>query len=820
MKKKVLYGVIMACSLGMTMGTLQSCTDDLNDFKGEYRVDQYNLGQTIDGIKAEIAANKAQCESEIARLEARIAANEGDIDQLQDDLATLAGEVKDRVRYEELNEALAQLESDLKAYSDAKDAELKNELENKISTEIALVNARIDALDNKVSNIETKVDGIEENVSKLQESLAKLQAQVNDNIAAIDAINTELGNLQTNVEANKEAIAALTQEFADLQKEYDAKLAEIDETLGIAFEQIKSTNQFITWVYNRMEDGDTALQDQIDGLLASVETLEYKFDALTMRIDELITGILIQATDSPVFGNFSLPLGVQSNMLFNWFFENKGMGYTFPNAAPEYAYNTAEILDNGRAVVSAEDVATAIASKNSTFAVPEGYADTYLGNLYMTINPIGHEVLDGKTFYLETSKGVDGRLPFTLDVQPSDEELMFGTRSVENGFYSSEVVVPGEADNLAAVKVNMDENLEAAGKVMLQERSKRALLNFLQAVYDQVNSSFPRYAVRAEWADADKASRKVYSVLSNYDLGVATAKPLSYAFLDGKGTDHRLRHIGHIANLFYKLKTDGDLNFSIDASGYHMNITIQAANQTYIGAHDIAIVIDDKTYYPESVEGINASINAGVQEALDKAGIQMTEDVNEQIDKIVEDITSKVNGKIESVLGQLGDKAEPWFQRLNKLVDIYNRVADKVNAFLAEPNEYLQPAMFYKTADGIGLVSNAMEDPTVFVNGGGEAFVLYPSSYTAEVVAPAYKKMIACVNVIDNATGNYAANGRDLAKKFNATSDGLAVVLEGSTYGITVPGTAVQSGYTYEIMYQALDYSGVTSTRKFYIKVK
>ena len=128
--------------------------------------------------------------------------------------------------------------------------------------------------------------------------------------------------------------------------------------------------------------------------------------------------------------------------------------------------------------------------------------------------------------------------------------------------------------------------------------------------------------------------------------------------------------------------------------------------------------------------------------------------------------------------------------------------------------------MFYKTVDGIGIVSNAKEDPTVFVNGGGPAFVLYPSSYTAEVVAPAYKKMIACVNVIDNATGNYVANGRELAKKFNATSDGLAVVLEGSTYGITVPGAAVQSGYTYEIMYQALDYSGVTSTRKFYIKVK
>ncbi|MDO4335699.1 MAG: hypothetical protein Q4C37_07725 [Bacteroidales bacterium] len=809
MKKKVLYGVVMACSLGMTMGTLQSCTDDLNDFKGEYVVDQYNLGQTLDGIKAEIAANKAQCEAEIARLQAQITANDGDIEKLQQDLTALAGQVADRVTYDQLTQTLTKLEQDLKAYVDSQDAALKAA----IDSEIALAKAEIDKLDGKVSTIETKVGTLETN-------LAALQAKVNENKVAIDAINTELGNIQTNVQANKDAIAQLTEDFTELQKEYDAKLAEIDETLGIAFEQIEGAYAFTTLVWQIMEENDAALQDQIDGLLTSIVALEDQFDILTMRIDELITGILLQATDSPVFGNFSLPLGVQSNMLFNWFFENKGMGYTFPNAAPEYAYNTAEILDGGRDVVSAEDVATAIASKNSTFAVPEGYTDTFLGNLYMTINPIGHQVLDGKTFYLETSKGVEGRLPFTLDVKPSDEELMFGTRSVENGFYASEVVVPGEAEQIAAVKVNMDEKLKEAGKAVINERSKRALLNFLQAVYDQVNTSFPRYAVRAEWPGADKASRKMYSVLSNYDLGVATAKPLSYAFLDGKGTDHRLRHIGHIANLFYQLKENGDLHFSIDASGYHMDITIQAANQTYVGAKDIAIVVDGTTYYPESVDGINASINAGVKNALDKAGLQMTEDVNKQIDKIVADITSKVNGKIDSVLGQLGDKSEPWFQRLNKLVDLYNRVADKVNAFLAEPNEYLQPAMFYKTADGIGMVSNAKEDPTVFVNGGGPAFVLYPSSYTAEVVAPAYKKMIACINVIDNATGNYVANGRDLAKQFNATSDGLAVVLEGSTYCITVPGAAVKSGYTYEIMYQALDYSGVTSTRKFYIKVK
>jgi hypothetical protein len=36
---------------------------------------------------------------------------------------------------------------------------------------------------------------------------------------------------------------------------------------------------------------------------------------------------------------------------------------------------------------------------------------------------------------------------------------------------------------------------------------------------------------------------------------------------------------------------------------------------------------------------------------------------------------------------------------------------------------------------------------------------------------------------------------------------------------LSVPFYADQAGYTYEIIYSALDYRGVTSTRKFYLQV-
>ena len=854
MMKKVLYGVFVACFAVMTMGSLQSCTDDLDRFEHQTAVNFQNLDGDLTALKAEVAKNKAECEANIADLQRQITANDGDIAKLQQDLTTLAGEVEKRVTYEELKKDLDELK-----------AALNQGTEEEIKAAVDVVNARVDLLDGDVQTLKTDYETLNGN-------LTDLLVRVDNNEKAIAAIQTELGNLKTDVAANTQKIAEITDQMVELQKQADNIQSSLDELWVEIFGEGDSLVNRISQMYNAVQDQISELNDRVDNLETAVQALEDELALLTTRIDELITSILIQATDSPVFGNFSLPLGIQSNMLFNWFFENKGNGYTFPNSSPEYAYNKAEILNGG--AVSAEDVATAIASKNSTYAVPEGYADVYLGDLYMTINPVGHNVLSNKTFYLETSKGVEGRLPFTLEVNESDKELLFGySRSVENGFYSSEVVVPGDAASVGASKVNMDQELKEAAKAMLNDRSKRSVLNFLQAVYDQVNSSFPRYAVRAEWADPNKGSRQLYSVLSAYDLNVATAKPLSYAF--DKSTSHRIPTLGHFTNLWARVKEKAlsidlgqyvdkaleGVNFNIDlgtitlSAPSNINVNLDGvtltvkidpinvvATKEMVGPDGSAIHVGDiiGTATPKPVEvtdfsSMQSAMSQAIQEAMDEAFSQSNVEIQQQfaeisasvnrqiedmVNQIVDNLKSSIDGKIESAINKVDSEFGSWFQRLDKLIDIYNRVADKVNAILADPNEYLQPAMFYKTADGLGLVSMAQEDPTVFANGGGEAFVLYPSSYTAELIAPAFKKMVACVNVIDNATGNYASNGRELAKAFNATSDGLGVVLEGSTYGISVPGSALKSGYTYEIMYQALDYSGLTSTRKFYIKVK
>lgn len=893
MKKKVLYGVVMACLAATAVPALQSCTDDVSDLRQQYVIDQNALAKVIDALKTELANCKADCSAKIADLQAQITANDGDITKLQNDLAALSNQVANRVTLDQLNQQLATLESNLKTYIDTKDAALKSELAQTISSQISTVNARIDQLDSnyqqKFTNIQNDITNLQKdfdskiqetnaNLRKLQDALADVIVSIQDKQKAIEAIQEQLNIISTNVAANKAAIKEFGEQIEGLKTEYDAKFEYLNSSLEEAFGQIEKTQEFATQILgllsDRIDEVEGTLTPKIEELQSGLEALESKFDELTQRFDDLLTNILLQATDSPVFGNFSLPIGVQSNMLFNWYFENLGEGFNFPNAGSEYTYNAES------AGVSAEDLQTAL-KNGQYFAVPSGLAETNLGTVYMTLNPIGHNVTKGKTFSLETSKGVAGRLPYTLNVAPSDEELYFlYTRGIDNGFYSSDVVVPATAEAVNATKITIDEGLKTSMKDLLNDRSKRTALNFVKAVWNQVNGKFPRYAVRADWAYRNMTS---YAVLSNYDLGVATAKPLSFAFLYGKSTDKRLRTFGHIDNFLnelidkdkfkFELNTDFkvdqftinfddlEFKFSIDPKvefDQNIVVTVTVPEQkvdvigtdgSVIGTATVASKDVDAVITPADLKPLTDAITKAFKDAIDEmsvdlgkqineqirekliAGIQdqvnkMLKNIEDQVNKMLADLESEINGQIsdmiDDLMGSLNSKAQPWFDRLNKLVDIYNKAANKINDVLADPNAYLQPAVFYKAGGDMGIVSNVKNDPSVFVKKGGDAIELFPSTYTAELATPVYKKFIACTNVVSADGKSYVAGGREIAKAINNSAERLGVVLDAASYRVFVPTAKMtaKSGQYYEFVYQALDYSGKTSTTKFYIKVK
>ena len=140
-----------------------------------------------------------------------------------------------------------------------------------------------------------------------------------------------------------------------------------------------------------------------------------------------------------------------------------------------------------------------------------------------------------------------------------------------------------------------------------------------------------------------------------------------------------------------------------------------------------------------------------------------------------------------------------------------NSFIKKLNNKLRNPNSLLQITMFYETADGSYAQLNAVKSKAMAsrmkLGGKSEgAIILIPSSYTAEMFAPALKKYIAVTSAPSAAAQEYANKGLNMNQ-----------VIDGRCHNVVFQ--ANQKGL-YEIAYSAVDFHGFITTRKFYITVE
>lgn len=124
--------------------------------------------------------------------------------------------------------------------------------------------------------------------------------------------------------------------------------------------------------------------------------------------------------------------------------------------------------------------------------------------------------------------------------------------------------------------------------------------------------------------------------------------------------------------------------------------------------------------------------------------------------------------------------------------------------------------MLYRKSDGnLGMLSTNPKQPSQF-KGNGEAITIWATTYNFETVCPVFKKCIAVTKVTDQ-------NGNDcpaLVTAANKAANKFATVLNGDNQRIALDVKGATAGvYTYEIAYQALDYTGHTSTVKCYVQV-
>lgn len=228
---------------------------------------------------------------------------------------------------------------------------------------------------------------------------------------------------------------------------------------------------------------------------------------------------------------------------------------------------------------------------------------------------------------------------------------------------------------------------------------------------------------------------------------------------------------------------DGNVNLKTGEGALNGLVTgiTEAINELLKGKGEGSLSYEiNKSIQQDIVGQVNTMIND-----LNKQLLSLQPNLDQQIDKILNNIHDQLAGKLGAA---------------DKIVSLYNRLANKVNGFIQNPNAYLQVMAVVKGNDGeLHVLSTDANQPTVFTKNGNAAEI-YLTSYTGELIAPVYKKYI---NFLDAAPA----------------MEGFNEILPGRQNKVALDVNALSAG-AHTIVYTALDYRGRTSTRLYYIYVK
>ena len=464
---------------------------------------------------------------------------------------------------------------------------------------------------------------------------------------------------------------------------------------------------------------------------------------------------------------------------------------------------------------------------------------------------------------------VDEEAGIKIDtVRPCTEKLTFGytgpmskapvAGQSANGFYEAAAVL--EESGIATAKIQIEPELKQAVKDFyhqhIQGQSARSSLTSISAsdfsqlakgIYQQFNGFAPRYGVKATWTD----SLGTHSAMSGAGVAAIAVKPLSYAFFKDRSLKHlpNITPVSDLSDFNIDIK---DIHFTINFNINHVasSLHLQAINFDFPDSLTAEITLPnvngtpdpvtgefpDSTYIAKaSLENLEDSINNqfhrligiwndSIDHAIDGMVNGLIDQINTQVQNFAGDIEGQLNSQIQDVVddakAQVVNKFGGYIDKVNKVIGKINAAINRVNRFLDNPNKFLQTTLAYEGKDKkFHLMSTTKTIPSVFTGSG--AIMLYPTSYNAEIAAPAYKKFIAVTNVYKNDDMSVSAQGGNGAciSALNAVNsqENFNEVLEGGRYGVAfVPTT----GYTYEIFYAALDYHGMISQRKYYVTVK
>ena len=816
MKKKIINVFLMALLAMVTVGTVVSCKDyeedNYSDLNGKFT----NLsGQLQDQIDA-LEKFKGELETELTEL--KNGYQEGD--KVLGDRITIIEDVL----IPGLDKKIDELER--KHDEDIDDLWLAITGENGINEAIADLSKTVSGNTKAIEDLQKLID---------KDKADEWSKAVEDAAEALERAKNDSAKL-----------ALLGDNLEDYDKMRDALAGALRDANGnwMSLEEYIKAQGFLT--SDDIKDFVTKAEfnDSLNVFRARIDEVSSKLEALTTEINtklgllqnslnKYVSSVLIQGTDNPVFGSFAFPANISSNVLAAYYGDVKDL--KFPTDEP-YNYVDAQ---NALSAKDLEMMGVAAGNQYYNGRVVSGMqadgtvAAGNAGTLYVTVNPNTVDATGATAILVNSQDSKSGVMLSPL--AETDKVLNFGyTRATGNGFYEAKATVtPSVVDEVSPrisyddLKGLKDEIKDAVNAI--RNKGNVDITGLVYSVYSISSNILDAQAVKFPWSDTDIYGNTIErATYSQYSLAATAVHPLSFAFAKDVHYDefpgiNKVEDI--IGDMFNKIE-DAIPTIDVDDVNIHIEIEDFVFNPVELEEGSVMVnvdIVDEETgkHYKQTID-ITDKVEEAVNEALGSAA----GDVSAYIKDVVDQLNDQV-GKINDIIDQLRDINEIG----NKLDEVEDKIYDYLSKgenlllkFVNNANELLQPMMLAKTADSYVVLSRSASAPTKFraASMTTDGIILRPTTYSAEVLAPAFKKFVGVANVYKDGKSAQGgdANCQAALKAANSSSEGFCTVQEGDWNKAQFKvSSQYKKGYVYEIVYTAADYSGKIVVKRFYIEL-
>lgn len=503
-----------------------------------------------------------------------------DLNQKYIDLDNKVTHVADTARwaYENAELALTIINKMDSAYQEAfqrlqdKDAELEAK-DAELAEHFNYVDRRCDTLR---QDLEAVRDEAYQNYLKALDAIQDVKNQLNYRIDSLGIdtrerffdLTKDVNDLRQDMIEAQERIGNLEGNVGELNNKVDDLYGKVDD---LTVELIK-TNARITSDSIRIDDLEArmqAVEDEIPGMKDRLDSLENAVDQvkedlaevmedveeLTCRVqniedllNKLITGILVQGVYNTIYGSFSTPFGIESNVLATYYGKNIPGTIEFPTAIDNFYYYPGTYPEDERIYLTEDEVGvfkgdrsfTNSNSNKELFNDNTGNA----GKIYLTVNSAQKQDFTGAQFKLVNTRDEEAQVK--LGALKTDDNWLktFGvgaaTRSAENNLYYADATITSNF-YAAAPKINLSkseaEEIFKDIKNNVNTPSQIKIGAIAKALYHVATSDIlTAYGVKAPWTqtvisangEKQEVARATYST---YNVAATAIKPLSYSFM-------------------------------------------------------------------------------------------------------------------------------------------------------------------------------------------------------------------------------------------------------------------------------------------------